>query len=226
MGIVTEITVPGDAFELGTSLAPIEDVYVTFDRVVPTGGRLFPYMWVSTDDHTLFCQLLQRNPAVEDLEMVHQEDDRALYDVAWCDDTDGFLCCLRTTDLVVLRAGGTASAWEFELRFADQETVSAFQKKCADREISISVDKVTTKSVSDPLEEKLTKSQRRTVQLALEKGYFDVPRKTTLVELAAELDISDQAVSARIRRATKKLSQQLLLPYQSEEHKQAPPKQR
>ncbi|MFW6018008.1 MAG: helix-turn-helix domain-containing protein [Halapricum sp.] len=226
MGIVTEITVPGDAFELGTSLAPIEDVHVTFERVIPTGDRLFPYMWVSTDDHRLFSQLLQRNPAVEGLERVHREDERALYEISWCEDTDGLASCLRSTDLIVLRAGGTASSWEFELRFADQETISAFQERCADHDVSITIDRVITKSVSDPLEEKLTTAQRRTVQLALEKGYFDVPRKTTLVELAAELDVSDQAVSARIRRATKKLSQQLLLPHQSEEHEQAPLNQR
>jgi predicted DNA binding protein len=217
MGIITEVTVPGEDFELGDSLAALENVHVTFERVVPSGDRLFPYMWVRTADHTLFRQLLVENDAVASVEVVHREDDRALYDMGWETDTAGFLACLRETDPIVLRAGGSPTAWEFELRFEDQGDIGTFQQECSQNDISISVDRVITKSVANPPLEKLTESQRNTVQLALDKGYFDVPRKTTLVELAEELGVSDQAVSARIRRAMKKLSQQLLLPSNAEE---------
>jgi len=42
--------------------------------------------------------------------------------------------------------------------------------------------------------------QRDALSRAVAAGYFEVPRRTTLVELADELDISDTAVSQRIRR--------------------------
>lgn len=226
MGIITEVTIPSEDFELGESLAPLENVHVTFERVVPSGDRLFPYMWVRTGDHTLFRQLLTENDAVASVEVVHREDARALYDVDWHSDTNGFLCCLHRTEPIVLRAGGSQTAWEFELRFEDQSDIGRFQRECGEHDISLSVDRVITKSVANPPMEKLTESQRKTVQLALEEGYFDVPRKTTLVELADELGVSDQAVSARIRRAMKKLSQQLLLPSNSEDRKLEQPGQR
>lgn len=217
MGIVTDVTVPGDEFELGDALAHLDSAHVTFERVVPTGRALFPYMWVYTDDHTKFCQLLQLDPVVENLRLVYHEGEQGLYKIDWQQDTDRFLACLRETEPLVLQAGGSASAWEFELRFDSQSEISKFQRKCTEKDISISVERVVTKSVIDPPGEKLTAPQRETMELALQEGYFDVPRRTTMVELAEELGISDQAVSARIRRATKKLSQNLLLPETTDE---------
>jgi predicted DNA binding protein len=47
--------------------------------------------------------------------------------------------------------------------------------------------------------------------MAVERGYFDVPRKTTLEELADELDISRQALSEHVRRGTEKILRRALL---------------
>lgn len=43
-------------------------------------------------------------------------------------------------------------------------------------------------------------ADREAVQVAHEMGYFKVPRQTTLVDVAAELDRSDDVVSKQIRR--------------------------
>lgn len=212
MGIVTDLSIQGTNFELGSSLGQVGDVHVSFERVVPTGAELFPYMWVYTDDHPAFCQILSVNSAIENLRLVHHEDDEGLYEISWCEKTDGFLDCLRNTNAVVLQAGGTTDGWEFQLRFDCQDDISAFQRVCSEAGITLSVDRIITKSVVDPPGQKLTDPQRETIELALEHGYFDVPRQTTMVELAEQLGVSDQAVSARIRRAMKKLSQQLFLP--------------
>lgn len=221
MGIVTNITVPTESFELGPSLSAVDAAHITFERVVPTGDRLFPYMWVTTADHTKFCQLLQINPAVEQVRLVHHQDDRGLYDLVWADETDDFVNCLRNTEVCVLKAAGSTTDWEFELRFDCHEDITAFQRECSEQDITMTVDRVVTKSVVEPPGEKLTGPQRETIELALDRGYFDVPRQTTMVELAEELGISDQAVSARIRRAMKKLSEHLLLP--ESEQRERPP---
>ncbi|WP_433629498.1 helix-turn-helix domain-containing protein [Halomicrococcus sp. NG-SE-24] len=42
--------------------------------------------------------------------------------------------------------------------------------------------------------------ERETLRVALEKGYFEVPRATTLVEIADELGRSDVEVSQQLRR--------------------------
>lgn len=51
----------------------------------------------------------------------------------------------------------------------------------------------------------LTAKQRRTLELALEAGYYERPREADLTYLAEELDISKSAVSQRLRTAETKL---------------------
>jgi hypothetical protein len=51
----------------------------------------------------------------------------------------------------------------------------------------------------------LTPKQREALAVAIDRGYFDVPRRATLAEVAAELGVSDTATSQRIRRGCREL---------------------
>jgi hypothetical protein len=57
------------------------------------------------------------------------------------------------------------------------------------------------RTVPDDRPELLTPVQRRTLVVAIEQGYFEIPRQSTLDDLAADLGVSKQAVSERLRRA-------------------------
>lgn len=57
----------------------------------------------------------------------------------------------------------------------------------------------------------LSHQQRDALILALERGYFDVPRGVTLTEIGDELGITQQATSERIRRAAQKVLRSVLL---------------
>ena len=47
----------------------------------------------------------------------------------------------------------------------------------------------------------LTARQREALRVAHEMGYFDIPRRATLADVAAELDITASSCSERLRRA-------------------------
>lgn len=51
----------------------------------------------------------------------------------------------------------------------------------------------------------LTQAQREALLVALEAGYFEVPRRCSLRDLSEELGVSDNAVSQRLRRGLKSL---------------------
>ncbi|SDQ44499.1 helix-turn-helix domain-containing protein [Natronobacterium texcoconense] len=51
----------------------------------------------------------------------------------------------------------------------------------------------------------LTATERETLRLAIDTGYYDVPRSATLGDLADALEVSDAAVSKTLRRAEGKL---------------------
>jgi hypothetical protein len=60
------------------------------------------------------------------------------------------------------------------------------------------IDTLSTVSVSD--------TQREVLQLAVERGYYETPRQTTIEELASELDIPSSTLSYRLRRAEAELA--------------------
>jgi len=51
----------------------------------------------------------------------------------------------------------------------------------------------------------LTATERETLQVAVDEGYFDTPRGITLSELADRFDVSKPAVSKNLRRGQRKL---------------------
>lgn len=51
----------------------------------------------------------------------------------------------------------------------------------------------------------LTPQEQRVLQTALERGYFDVPRRISTVALAVEVGVSDRELTEHLRRATAKV---------------------
>lgn len=210
MGIITSVTIPGEQFVLGRPLRDMADASVVFEQLVPTTGQLLPYLWLYGDVDDGFEESWRTDPAIDHVETVYRSDSRRLLNVEWSAETDGFVDCLREEETTVLQASGTGVVWTFELRFGEHDALKAFQQMCHQRGISLTVDRLVTNGATDAPGQRLTNLQRETIELALERGYFDVPRNCTMVDLAEELGISDQAVSARIRRGMKQLSEQLL----------------
>jgi len=56
----------------------------------------------------------------------------------------------------------------------------------------------------------LSSEHRETLRLAYREGYFEVPRRTTQTQLADDIEISDSALSQRIRRGVNILVEQSL----------------
>jgi predicted DNA binding protein len=56
----------------------------------------------------------------------------------------------------------------------------------------------------------LTDVERETLQTAVQNGYFESPRETTLGELADEFDVSKPAVSDNLRRGQQKILQSVV----------------
>ncbi len=105
----------------------------------------------------------------------------------------------------------TESVWTIRLRFPTDESLQTFADACASREKeSITVVSIRRESSCDNPKYGLTSSQREALGVALERGFFDIPRGTTLSAIADELDVSDQAISERLRRAQKCVFERVL----------------
>lgn len=91
--------------------------------------------------------------------------------------------------------------WTVRLRFPDREAVRAFFECCADCDgVAASLKRLYESAETENRPYGLSRRQADALRVAFETGYFDVPRSATLDDLSAELGVSDNAVSERLRR--------------------------
>ena len=204
MSVIVELTILGEAFLLGSALDLPPDTHVELERVVPVSRDVLPFFWLTADDgdpiESLECTVNETEhvDGIVELDRLH---DRVLYKVEWNADVESLIHGFDETNATILEAHGR-DEWYFRLRFPDHESLSTFDGYCTKHGIDYELERVSTETDSPDgvYEFALSNEQRETLLLAIERGYFDVPRGVTLDELATELDVSQQSVSERIRR--------------------------
>ncbi|WP_254544357.1 helix-turn-helix domain-containing protein [Halomarina pelagica] len=212
MAVIAEISLSPSYFPLGSILNDAPDLAVEFERIVPLGSGSLPLFWAKNGDLEAFERRVEESGQVTELTALERFDNRVLYAAEWNETVRDFTDALTVTDAVVLQAQNRNESWDLRLIFPTHEHLSEFHNACLDGGISYSLGRVYTLSdpilESDPLD--VTPEQRRALLLALERGYFDTPSQSTLSDLADELDISQQALSQRIRRGNKAILEHVL----------------
>lgn len=212
MSVILELTVPADAFEIGQILTVPAAGSLALETLVPLGDRAVPFVRLHSTKHAEFEERIASDPRVANVEQVSAHDGEWLYALDWDASGDEFLEAVMASDGHVLDATGTAETWQFRLRFPSHDQLSAFHERIERAEIPISVSSVynPTKPDAGPWYG-LSDEQREALERAVETGYYDIPRGASTSELAAEFDISDQALTERLRRAISTLTTNTLL---------------
>lgn len=203
MSVFAEFTLPVTAFPPGGRLSRNATVTVELERVVPTGS-VTHYLWFVGDDYADVIKELRTDPAVESMDVLEELDDRALVDIHWQSMATPLFELIEESGAMLVDATGTVDGWTATFRFPDGDALTDFYEACRRRGVSLELREINESGLDEREDDfGLTQSQRETLAVAFEAGYFDVPRETTLADLAAELDVSEQAVSERLRRGLK-----------------------
>jgi predicted DNA binding protein len=202
MSVIAEIGVAGTDFALGRTLETVSGMAIELESMVPMGGRPVPFFWVHDSNRETFETNLSDQETVQEISRIDELDGRTLYALEWTLERDELFRGIREQGAQVLGATGTVVDWEFELRFPSHEALSEFQRHCNQERIGVTVRRVynPTRPGTGPWFG-LTPVQRETLLIAVERGYYDIPRACSTIELGDELGISDQAVTERLRRA-------------------------
>lgn len=218
MSVIAHLRIPSDSFELGRILDLQRGASVELENMVPLGEKAVPFISIHDAAHEAFEENVRNHPSVEGLRTVSQHDDQTLYALDWEVSRDLFFQGMMETDAQLLSATGTTDAWEFELRFPDHQKLSAFQEYCLDAHIKLEVGRIynPTRPGQGPWYG-LTNTQRDTFLRAVQGGYYSIPRRMSTQDLAEEFDISDQAVTERLRRAIVTLVENTLIAAMEEE---------
>jgi len=212
MSVIVELVVPSDAFELGQILRVEESTQVTLETMVPLGGRPTPFVRVRNDARGSFERSVREHASVNEVQLVNTHDDESLYALNWEPSESSLLWTVLELDAVLLGATGTADTWGLEIRFPSHDALSEFQQYYVGANIDVSVERIynPTKPDAGPWYG-LTATQRETLMRAVEAGYYSLPRQLSTQELADTFDVSDQAVTERLRRGIATLVMNTLL---------------
>lgn len=206
MAIILEFSLPARAFALEDVLEGVPGTELELDRVVPTGERPLPFLWVESDDFDAFEELTREEPAVETLELVEVVGDKRLYELRWGEQVETLTMGITEAQGTIVDAQTSKGSWEFTLRFPDRQHAKTFQGYCVETETPLDLSKVYELSESGAQKKYgLTEKQYTALRLAYERGYFREPRGADLADLGGELDISPRAVSYRLRRGVSSL---------------------
>lgn len=115
------------------------------------------------------------------------------------DDLSG-LKALATTDSFTERIEVPPGGWRQSGWFAHREAFGEF-RDFWQRNGGFRLHRLTREGDPEPPGNGLTDPQREALPTAYELGYFEIPRKASLEDFAAELDISASSASERLRRA-------------------------
>ncbi|ELZ27044.1 bacterio-opsin activator HTH domain-containing protein [Halogeometricum pallidum JCM 14848] len=119
------------------------------------------------------------------------------------DDLSG-LEALATADAVIERIEVEPTGWRQMGWFASRDAFSEFSSFWQ-RHSEFSLYRLTVDGEAESPGDGLTDRQHEALRVAFELGYFEIPRRTSLQQIATELDISASSVSERLRRAQTKL---------------------
>ncbi|UPV99773.1 helix-turn-helix domain-containing protein [Halorussus gelatinilyticus] len=176
-------------------------VTVELERIIPAQDVVIPYFWVRGTDVDDIEDAFLNHPGVETIQSVDSVEDEYLLRVEWTLEYEGVLNTLMETQVPLIEAVGTSEQWTFDIRGDDRRDIAAFQERCRELDIPITLTKLHALTpIESETEAALTDTQQEALVLAYERGYFNTPRDVTMAEIGDELGISQQAVASRLRR--------------------------
>ncbi|MFC6717876.1 helix-turn-helix domain-containing protein [Natrialbaceae archaeon GCM10025810] len=204
MATEATFTVPSDQFPLGTVFEQLPNVTVELERIIPARDVVIPYFWVRGTGVDDIESAFTEHPGTKEIRLVDSVEDEYLLRVEWALEYDDVLTILAEAAVPLIEAIGTNQQWTFEIRGDDRSDIAAFQRRCREVDIPITLAELHALTpVETATEAALTDTQHEALVLAYERGYFESPREVTLEDLGEELGISQQAVGSRLRGGIK-----------------------
>ncbi|ELZ16797.1 Bacterio-opsin activator HTH domain-containing protein [Haloterrigena salina JCM 13891] len=210
MTTVVELDIPADRLAAARSFERVPELEYQIGGMI---GDAPPLVWLSGPDRETVRAALETDPSVDVIASVTDETttdrsstdaaadrERWLFRLAFGDRFKLFERIVAENDGAILEASGNAGSWSVTLLFHDRDSLSTCYSLFDQYDFGVDVTRLTGIDDLASAGTPLTETQYETIRAAHELGYFEVPRRITLKELAAELDVSHQALSERLRR--------------------------
>lgn len=194
---------------LREALDRVPEMRITWERSDAIDeSRVRILVWADGGDFETFEDALADDPTVESPTRIIPVGDRRLYQTELAGEglETSIYPILVEEGGVIQDLTATHEGWSFRVAFPDRASFDRFYGFCREYDIGFDLNRMYEELKGDAVREfGLTAVQRETLLAALEVGYFEIPRESTLAQLADHLDVSENAASERFRRAVKTL---------------------
>lgn len=209
---IVSFEVEPEHFVLSELFEDYPDVRMRFGRAVPTETAPMEYLWVANVSPGEFGDAARSSPATSDVEILGDTGDWTQSRIRWrpAERLPALFEGVVEADAAVRSIRTVGGQWHFSLQFRSNDSVSAFRDRCLGNGVPLRITELREAPATGTT--LLTERQREIVDLALDRGYYDVPRQTTLEELADELDAGLAAVSEGLRRAEERIVRSYFYP--------------
>lgn len=207
MVVILKLSIPTDVSDIGRALQLRSGELIKLESLVPSRTEPVPFFWIHSKDPEPIIDSLRVHPPFDAVEVVERTGDRTLIALDWNIKSDDVFRAITDCDGHILRAVCQPDYWEFTVRFPKHELLSEFKRRCAEDSIPLHVNRIYKRTdPDDDPQYGLTPPQWEALALAVESGYYAIPRRCSTAELADRLGISNQAVTERLRRAITNLT--------------------
>lgn len=203
---------------LSATLEEIPDAELRLEEIRSLPDeRLQFLMWVEDCDFPDFEAAVATDDTIDGFRLLTEVGDRRLYRLTLSEAGEAASTYLTAAaeDIVVLNLTVSADGIRFLARIPSREALRTYAEACQRRGIGFRLKRLYDEDTGASdlgagQQFDLTESQRRALCRALDMGYFEVPRETSIREIADDLDTSSQALSTLLRRGEKNLLESTL----------------
>ena len=200
---------------LGPTLQEARVGEVVLDQLDAADGvPLRTVCWLADHNPDRFAAALAADPTVADATQVVTTPHGTQFQVtaaAECPAAELYAAAVEN-DGVFLTGTAEQRRWTLRLRFPGRDALSSFRAACEHTGLDVTVQDVHEQdAAANAGRHGISPAQREILVLATEAGYFQVPRESSLADLADDLGVSSQAASERLRRGLDSLVDSALL---------------
>lgn len=204
--IVASFSLPLEAVALHSTFEAVPSLQAEADRTAAESTEwVMPCLWATNAPFDVVDSALDTDPSVDTVVDEYAFQEEKLYQLKWSDGVIDRFDDMLDMEATILDASVDAGGWRMRIRFVSREQFAHFREYLAGRNLSFELLDITEPGAPREFVGDVTPDQRTALITANERGYFDVPRRTTLRELAEELDVSHQTLSEHIRRGVENL---------------------
>lgn len=210
MGFISEVHVVHDDLLLVPTIKRHPEVTIKYKYSTVVDGADVYFVSVFAADYTVLEETMASDETVLDADRVATFENRAIYRVTA--DTEPKIVpdtCIKRGIYVFSIVSGDPG-WIVRVHLPDRSALADYQEYCRSHNVSFRIIQLYESTAAAHESYLLTEEQREILSIAYFAGYYDIPRSVSQDYLAERLDISNSAVSQRLRRAVAQLLRVIL----------------